>query len=233
MKLWWVQRQTIVSTPKGKPVLTDTDRQIQMQTSTYITKQVFLLRVRCQEIHLQSRQIKTTTVYSNFFRIHTYQTRHIIRVMFLMLLVFSMWRILMFFLLYVLFSLICNIQNHNLLQNWLFAHLLFAFYLIPLPPPHNTEFLWIKMQFDILAVLCFALQGYLSRHDATQGWLTSRLWCSRLRNWGVSTLLIFAAFLIMASASANFPWESSHRGDSGIILGHFSIQKQEFLDECY
>lgn len=41
-------------------------------------------------------------------------------------------------------------------------------------------------------------------------------------------LLILAAFRTMASASATFPWESSHRGDSGITLVQYSKEKQVF-----
>lgn len=145
MKLWWVQRQTIVSTPKGKPVLTVTDRQADSVANTYLHHQAGFSTSKVRKsTYGQDKWNHCSIQY--LLKNHTYQTRHIIRVVFLMLLVFSMWKILMFFLLDVLFSLTCNIQNHNLLQNWLFLHLLFAFYLIFLPPPHNT------------AVLCFALQ---------------------------------------------------------------------------
>lgn len=92
------------------------------------------------------------------------------------------------------------------------------------------KYMMISMKFDtgICVVWHFTLQVVcLIRHDFTQSWHTSGPWSSKM-NWGVSTLLILAAFLTMASASATFPWESSHRGDSGITLGHYSREKQAF-----
>lgn len=45
---------------------------------------------------------------------------------------------------------------------------------------------------------------------------------------GGSMLFLLAASLIMASASFILPCESSHRGDSGMSLPHYTTERQRF-----